>query len=111
MRTIQFGREFLKESPCTPDPKISAELVHVSCNDLGAVPLGSTIVGMQDLPESQRVGLRLESQCEVQEWTFDGQTDIDGDVHCFLDRGWRPYFHKLSGGAQLHRQDHLAEAA
>ena len=104
--TIQLGREFLKESRCTPDPKISAELVHVGCDFSGALPLGSSIVGMQDVPESQRVaGLRLESQCEVQEWTLKVRKSHRDHVNsdsCRIGRGWETKFQWISGRSWAH---------
>ncbi len=36
-----------------------------SCELSGLKVLGNTIVGVQDLPAAWRVGLRLESKCEV----------------------------------------------
>ena len=58
-RTIQLARASLKEYPCTPDAALSQELVHVSCKLSGEKALGCYIVGVQDVPEAQRVGLRL----------------------------------------------------
>jgi hypothetical protein len=31
LRTIQMGRQYLKESPCSPDPALGNQLVHVRC--------------------------------------------------------------------------------
>eukprot|EP00277_Geminigera_cryophila_P028781 CAMPEP_0179472912 /NCGR_PEP_ID=MMETSP0799-20121207/52799_1 /TAXON_ID=46947 /ORGANISM="Geminigera cryophila, Strain CCMP2564" /LENGTH=471 /DNA_ID=CAMNT_0021281311 /DNA_START=159 /DNA_END=1575 /DNA_ORIENTATION=+ len=65
------------ESPCEPDATLSKQLVHVSCDLSGMKPLGSAIVGVQDLRESDRVGLRLESKCEVREWHESSRTETD----------------------------------
>ena len=77
IRTIQLGRKYIMESPCEPDATLSKQLVHVSCDLSGMKPLGSAIVGVQDLPESDRVGLRLESKCEVREWHESSRTETD----------------------------------
>ena len=100
MRTIQLGRASLKESSCgTPDPALNDGLVHVACELNGAVPLGSNIVGMQDVPAAQRVGMRLESRCEVQEWMFTQRTRRT----CYANRGWSTTFDPLAGTTSLER--------
>ena len=90
-RTIQLARASLKESPCTPDAALSQELVHVSCELSGQKALGGNIVGVQDVPEAQRVGLRLESKCEVQQWEARSEKSSNEDEVAY-DRKWTSKF-------------------
>jgi hypothetical protein len=84
------------ESPCSPDAKNSKQLVHMSCDITGMQALGSGIVGLQDLPAAERVGLRLESKCEVREWLESSRTDTDSSgkkrTDYWYTRGWSTKF-------------------
>ena len=84
------------ESPCSPDAKNSKQLVHVSCDLAGFKALGSSIVGLQDLPVEERVGLRLESKCEIREWLESSRTETDSNgkkrTEYWYTRGWSTKF-------------------
>ena len=90
-RTIELGRQYVVESSCTPDPALSGRLVHISCPLSGMRELGSTVLGVADLPPSERIGLRLESKCEVREWLESSRTEVvDGKKRreFFYTRDW-----------------------
>ena len=90
MRAIQLGRKSMKTSPCVPDAALSGELVYVSCKLSGSKALGSGITGMRDLPEAERLGLRLESTCEVKEWIYTGR-DKDENTGNYAHVWTTPY--------------------
>ena len=65
VKTLQAGRAAVKEAQCSRDNELDGELVHLSCSLSGVKPLGSTIIGIKDIPSDDRVGLLLRATIEV----------------------------------------------
>ena len=65
MKTLQAGRDNVKEARCKPDNELNGKLVHLSCDLSGMQPLGPTIIGVRDIPGLDRTGLLLQATVEV----------------------------------------------